>query len=209
MVVPKAKPPKPAGATLDSALARQARAKKNFCSRGGTADGDAAKMEEARAEMASADKAVNEARELAVQDTVIFADVEVLVQALRMQPQQKTLDPAAREALARMSDAPTSMRSMQQAQQQEPTPTTLMTPRILRERSLSKNCMSRRKQCCEKPCDKRRTLQLDKARKGRKRLTAEELRDGLENDLGEKWTEIDEELRSSFVQAVNDRFAHH
>ena len=46
----------------------------------------------------------------------------------RMQPQQQTLDPAAREALARMSDAPTSMRAMQQAQQQEPTPP--MTPTV-------------------------------------------------------------------------------
>ena len=79
--------------------------------------------------------------------------------------------------------------------------------------SLSKNCRSRRKLCCAKPCDKRRTLQLDTARKargrqeGRKRLTAEELRVGLENDLGEKWSEIDDELRSRFVQAVNDRFA--
>ena len=29
---------------------------------------------------------------------------------------------------------------------------------------------------------------------GRKRLTAEELREGLENDFGEKWTEVDKEL---------------
>ena len=78
--------------------------------------------------MTLADKAVNEARQLAVQDTVNFADEEVLVQAMRMQPQQQTLDPAVREALARMTDALTSMRATQQAQQRVPTPITPMTP---------------------------------------------------------------------------------
>ena len=58
---------------------------------------------------------------------MIFADVEVLVQAMRMHPQQQTPDPAAREALARMIDALTSMGAMQQALSR-------------RERSLSKNC---------------------------------------------------------------------
>ena len=87
-------------------------------------------MEKARAEVALADKAVNEASQLAVQDTVIFADVEVLVQALRLQPQQQTLDPVAREALARMTDALTSMTAMQQVQQQGPTPITPMAPTV-------------------------------------------------------------------------------
>ena len=122
MVVPKAKPPKQVGATLDSALARQVRAKKNLALVEVQLTTVQQKMEEARAEMASSDKAVNEARQLAVQDTVIFADDEVLEKALRMLPQQQTLDSAAREALARMTDAPTSMRAMQQMQQQGPTP---------------------------------------------------------------------------------------
>ena len=120
MAIPKGRPPKPVSATLDSALARQARAKKNV----------ALVKEEARAEMALEDKAVNEARQLAVQDTVIFADVEVLAQALRLQPQQQALDAAARESLARMTDALTSMRAMQQVQQQGPTPVTPMTPTV-------------------------------------------------------------------------------
>ena len=109
MVAPKAKPPKPVGATLDSALARQTRAKKNLALVEVQLTTIQLKMEEARAEMVLADKAVNEARQ--------FADVEVLLQAMRMQPQQQTLDPAVRQALARMTDALTSMRAMQQAQQ--------------------------------------------------------------------------------------------
>ena len=126
MVAPKAKPPKLVGATLDSALARQARAKKNLVFVDVQLTAIQQQMEEARAEMVLADKAVNEARQLAVQDTVIFADVEVLVQAMRTQ----TLDPAAREDLARMTEALTSMRAMQQAQQPVSTPLTPMTPTV-------------------------------------------------------------------------------
>ena len=74
MVAPKAKPPKPVGATLDSALARQARAKKNLALVEVQLTTIQQKMEEARAEMVLADKAANEARQLAVQDTVIFAE---------------------------------------------------------------------------------------------------------------------------------------
>ena len=62
MVAPKAKPPKPVGATLDSALARQARAKKNLALVEVQLTSMQQKMEEARAEMALADKAVNEAQ---------------------------------------------------------------------------------------------------------------------------------------------------
>ena len=69
MVAPKAKPPKPVGATLDSAFARQARAKKNFALVEVQLTTIQQKMEEARAEVALADKAVNQARQLAVQDT--------------------------------------------------------------------------------------------------------------------------------------------
>ena len=48
---------------------------------------------------------------------MIFADVGGSG-AMRMQPQQQTLELAAREPLARMTDSLTSMRAMQQAQQQ-------------------------------------------------------------------------------------------
>ena len=70
--------------TLESALARQARAKKNLALVEVQLTAAQQKMEEARAEMAAADKSVDEARQLAVQDTSIFADAEVLVQALRV-----------------------------------------------------------------------------------------------------------------------------
>ena len=130
MAIASATPPKPVGATMDSALARQAWAKKNLALVEVQLTAMQQKMEEARAEMALADKAVNEARQLAVRDTVIFADVELLVQALRLQPQQQAFDLAAREALGRMTDALTSMRAMQQVQQQEPTPITPMTPTV-------------------------------------------------------------------------------
>ena len=98
--------------------------------RGGAADDDSAGDGGSESEMALAEKAVNEARQLAVQDTVIFADVEVLVRAMRLHPQQQNLDPAAREALARMTGALTNMRAMQQAQQQVSTPITPMTPTV-------------------------------------------------------------------------------
>ena len=39
----------------------------------------------------------------------------------------------------------------------------------------------------------------------RKHSTTEEPTEGLVIDIGEKWNEMDEELRSKFVQAVNDR----
>ena len=41
----------------------------------------------------------------------------------------------------------------------------------------------------------------------RRRLTQEELREGLENDLGKKWTEIDKDFLSKFLLVVNDRLA--
>ena len=59
-MAPKAKLPKLVGATLDSALARQARAKKILALVGVQLTTIQQKMEEARAEMALADKAVNE-----------------------------------------------------------------------------------------------------------------------------------------------------
>ena len=46
------------------------------------------KMEEAKIEMTAADKSVNEAKQLAVQGTTIFADAEVLVQTSRFSHQQ-------------------------------------------------------------------------------------------------------------------------
>ena len=164
--------------------------------------------------MVLADKAVNEARQLAVQDTVIFADVEFLVQAMRMQPQQQALDPAAREALARMTDALTSMWAMQQAQQ--PSPNADNTDdadnhagngAFPRAAGHAGSCAARSHATSGEHCSWTKPARLEDALEGRKRLAAEELREGLENDLGEKWTEIDEELRSRVVQAVNDRFA--
>ena len=100
----------------DSALARQARAKKNLGLVEVQWTAAQQKMEEAKTEMAAADKSVNEARQLAVQDTSIFADAEVLVQALPLQ--QQGLDANAREALARMVEALTDMKATQQEQQQ-------------------------------------------------------------------------------------------
>ena len=64
MAIPKARPPKLVGATLDSALARQDRAKKNLALVEVQLTAAQQKMEETRAEMALADKAVNEARQL-------------------------------------------------------------------------------------------------------------------------------------------------
>ena len=147
---------------------------------------------------------------------MIFADVDVLVQELRLQPQQQTLDPVAREASARMTDAITSMRAMQQSQQQEPTPITSMTPTVTQgtepfqdlqvtqeaEAVLRETMQQAENTAVEQSPEGSRT-----SLEGRKRLTEEELREGLENDLGEKWMEIDEELRSRFVQAISDRFA--
>ena len=90
-----------------------------------------------------------------------------------------------------------------------------MTDALTSMRAVQQACRSHRKLRCAKPCMRQaentavgqspqgwRTPQ-----EGRKRLTAEELRERLENDPGEKWSETDEELRSRFVQAVNDRFA--
>ena len=210
MVAPKAKPPKLVGATLDSALARQARAKKNLVFVDVQLTAIQQQMEEARAEMVLADKAVNEARQLAVQDTVIFADVEVLVQAMRTQ----TLDPAAREDLARMTDALTSMRAMQQAQQPVSTPLTPMTPTVTQGTERFQELQVTQEAVLREAMRQGENTAVGQSRQGsrtpqegRKRLTAEELREGLENDLGEKWSEIDEEVRSRFVQAVNDRLA--
>ena len=81
IAIPKARLARPVGATLDSALARQDRAKKNLGLVEVQLTAAQQKMEEAKTEMAAADKSVNEARQLAVQDTSIFADAEVLVQA--------------------------------------------------------------------------------------------------------------------------------
>ena len=64
----------PVGATVNSALARQARAKKNVVLVDLQLTSTQQKMEEAKTEMAAADKSVNEARQLAVQDTSMFAD---------------------------------------------------------------------------------------------------------------------------------------
>ena len=130
---------------------------------------------------------------------MIFADVEMLVQALRMQPQQQTLYPAAREASAKMTDALTSMRAMQQVQQQGPTPVTPMTPTVTQgtepfqemqvtQEAVLREAMRQAENIAvgQSPQGSRTPLE------GRKRPTTEELREGLENDLGEKWTEIDE-----------------
>ena len=69
MAIPKAKPPRPVEATLDSALARQARAEKSLALVEVQLTAAQQQMEEARIEMTTADKLVDEARQLAVQDT--------------------------------------------------------------------------------------------------------------------------------------------
>ena len=210
MVAPKAKPPKLVGATLDSALARQARAKKNLVFVDVQLTAIQQQMEEARAEMVLADKAVNEARKLAVQDTVIFADVEVLVQAMRTQ----TLDPAAREDLARMTDALTSMRAMQQAQQPVSTPLTPMTPTVTQGTERFQELQVTQEAVLREAMRQGENTAVGQSRQGSRTASgrAQAPYGGgaarrTENDLGEKWSEIDEEVRSRFVQAVNDRLA--
>ena len=137
-----------------------------LCSRGGTADAMQQKMEEARAEMASVDKAVNEARQLAVQDTVIFSDVEVLVTSIA----------AAAPATNPRSGGTRSVSENDGcANEHEGNATSAAAGADADDAddadshsgngAFSKSCRSLGKQCCEKPWDKLRTLQLDKARK--------------------------------------------
>ena len=116
---------------MDSAVARQIRAEKNIALVEVQLTAVQQKMEEAKAEMAAADKVVEEARQLAVQDTsFFFAVVEILVQALQLQPQQQILNTATREALTRMTDAIANMRTAQQVLKQRPAPVMPMTPTI-------------------------------------------------------------------------------
>ena len=69
-------------------------------------------------------------RQTAVQDTSLFEDAEVLVEAPKIPPQPHGLDPRTREALTRMTDALNNMQAQQQQQplqaqipRQPPTPT--------------------------------------------------------------------------------------
>ena len=172
------------------------------------------KMEKARIEMTTADKLVDEARQVAVQDTSIFADAEVLVQALRVQPQQQTLNTATREALTRMTDVLTSLRAMQQTQHQGQAPITPMTPTVTQGSEPFQELQFTQEAVLQEVMRQAETTAVGQSpqsestpQEKRRHPTREEFREVLENDLGEKWTEIDEELRSKFVQAVNDRFA--
>ena len=107
-----------------------------------------------------------------------------------------------------MTEALTSMRAKQQAQQEAAptTPTVTQGSEPFRELPVTQEAVLReamRQAESTTVPQSARTLPAT-----RKQLTTEELMDGLESDLGEKWNEIDEELRSKFVQAVNDRFVH-
>ena len=214
MAIPKAKPPRPVGATLDSALARQARAKKSLALVEVQLTAAQQKMEEARIEMTTADKLVDEARQLAVQDTSIFADAEVLVQALRVHPQQQNLDAAAREALTRMTDALTNMRAAQQVQHQGKAPVAPLTPTVsqgsepLQELPVTQDPALLREAMrqAEATAVGQSPQGVSTPQERRRQPKREEVREGLESDLGEHWTEINEELRSKFIQAVNNRF---
>ena len=62
------------------------------------------KMEKGEREDAAADQAVYEARQTAIQDTSLFADAEVLVEALKIPPQPHGLDPRTRDAPERMTE---------------------------------------------------------------------------------------------------------
>ena len=107
---PKVKPVRPVGAMLDSALARQARATRASCQVGFQKEIVQQKMEDAQRVVAAADQGV--------QDTSLFADGEVRVEALKIPPQPHGLDTRARGALTRMTEALNNMKVRQQQQQQ-------------------------------------------------------------------------------------------
>ena len=140
----KARPTRPVGATLDSALARQARAKKNLALVEVQLAAAQQKMEEAKTEMAAADGSVRRARQLAVQDKSIVADAEVPAQALRLPPQQQGLVANAPKPLRGLTEALTSMRARQK-EKQRAAPT---TPTVTQGSEPFKMVQSHRKQSC-------------------------------------------------------------
>ena len=113
---PKAKPVRPVGAMLDLALARQARATRALAQVEVQVEIVQQKMEEAQREVAAADQAVADARQTAVEDVSLFADAEVLVEALKVPAQPRGLDQRTRDALERMTEALNQMKARQPQQ---------------------------------------------------------------------------------------------
>ena len=84
---PKAKPVRPVGAMLNRVLARQARATRVLLQVEVQMEIVQQKMEKVLEVVAAAGQPVSEARQTAVQDISLFADAEVLVEALKIPPQ--------------------------------------------------------------------------------------------------------------------------
>ena len=100
-----------------------------------------------------------------------------------------------------MTDALTNMRAAQQVQHQGKAPVAPLTPAVsqgsepLQELPVTQD-----------PALLREAMRQAEATERRRQPEREEVREGLESDLGEHWTEINEELRNKFIQAVNNRF---
>ena len=159
------------------------------------------KMEEARKEVAAADEAVFEARQTPVQDTSLFADAEVPVEAPKIPLQPHGLDPRTR---ARMTEAQNRMKAGQQQQQQpqqaqlhgQPsTPTVTQGTEPFKELPVTQEADS-----CNR-CDKQRVRRAGRTR----RQTSERARSFRTTvSSGLEWTGG---LRNRFILSVNERFA--
>ena len=168
-------------------------------------------MEEARKEVAAADQAVAEARQTAVHDTSLFANAEVLVEALKIPPQAHGLDLRTGDALTRMTEAQHKMKARQQQQAQIPgqplTPTVTQGAEPFKELPVTQEAdlmhAFRQAESSASGQDQERDQRKSKKMKI---PTAEELQGGVQNDLGEQWAGMDEGLMNRFIQAVNERY---
>ena len=187
--------------------------REKFGTRGGTADSGAAI--DGRSKNRDDDGGQASGRgQTACSPRHVVADAEVLVQALRVHPQQQNFDAAAREALIRMTDALTNMRAAQQVQHQGKAPVAPLTPTVtqgsepLQELPVTQDPALLREAMrqAEATAVGQSPQGVSTPQERRRQPKREEVREGLESDLGEHWTEINEELRSKFIQAVNNRF---
>ena len=169
-------------------------------------------MEEARKEVAAADQAVAEARQTAVHDTSLFANAEVLVEALKIPPQPHGLDLRTGDALTRMTEAQHKMKARQQQQAQIPgqplTPTVTQRAEPFKELpgTQEADLMHAFRQAESSASGQDQERDQRKSKK-MKIPTAEELQGGVQNDLGEQWAGMDEGLMNRFIQAVNESIA--
>ena len=156
--------------------------------------------------MAAADKLVDEARQPAVQDTSLFADAEVLIQALRVQPPQRGHPRSAHEddrsaneheGTATGSAPRTRANHANDADSHSGIGTFSRAASHAGSRTARSNAAGRDHCSRAKSAECRYTS--GKVSTSRKRRVARRTGD----------RPIDEELRNKFVQAVNNRFASH